>query len=57
METLKRDLTVLSVIAIFIILVILVSFAGSTAFWYGQIILQLVMAAIALKIAFSEEEG
>ncbi|MEB3760836.1 MAG: hypothetical protein GSR81_08365 [Desulfurococcales archaeon] len=55
METLKRDLTVLLVIAVFIAIIVLIAFAGSTAFWYGQIILQLIMAAIALKIAFQEE--
>ncbi len=53
MKTLKRDLTVLAVIALFLLIIVVMALTTSpTVFWYGQIVLQLLMAGIALYIAF-----
>jgi uncharacterized membrane protein len=53
----KKDLMILGIIAFFLFLIVLVAlFASPTAFWYGQIILQLAMAGTVLWIAFGGEE-
>ncbi len=57
MENVVRDLTVLLVIAIFLAIIVGVALTGNpAAFWYSQIILQLLMAAIGLWIAFGRGE-
>ncbi len=57
MENVKRDLTVLLVIAVFLAIIVGIALTGNTtAFWYGQIVLQLAMAAAALWIAFGGGE-
>ncbi len=56
MYNVRKDLTVLGLIAFFIFLIVVIALTGSsTAFWYGQIVLQLVMAGIVLSIAFRGE--
>ena len=53
----KRDLTVLLVIAIFLAIIVVISlYTSPTVFWYSQIVLQLIMAGIALAIAFGGED-
>ena len=57
MEDVRRDLTVLAVIAVFLIFIVITALVGSpTSFWYTQIVAQLVMAAVALWIAFGRGE-
>jgi len=56
-EDVKRDLMVLAVIAVFLALIVGIALTGNPhVFWYGQIILQLAMAAVALWIAFGRGE-
>jgi hypothetical protein len=51
--TVKRDLGILGLIALFLAIIVGIAWTGNTtAFWYGQIILQLLMASIALIVAF-----
>jgi hypothetical protein len=53
----KRDLAVIGVIIIFLAIIIIVGlYTSSTVFWYSQIVLQLIMAGIALWIAFGGGE-
>ena len=57
MEDVRRDLTVLTVIALFLIIIVITALVGSpTSFWYTQIVAQLLMAAVALWIAFGRGE-
>jgi hypothetical protein len=53
----RRDLAVIGVIVLFLFLIVLVGlYTSSSTFWYGQIVLQLIMAGIALWIAFGGGE-
>ena len=57
MEDVRRDLTVLLIIALFLVIIVEAALYGTpTSFWYTQIAAQLVMAAIALWIAFGKGE-
>ncbi len=57
MEDVRKDLTVLLIIALFLVIIVEAALYGTpTSFWYTQIAAQLVMAAIALWIAFGKGE-